>query len=76
MDTLGELEVGESGSVAGFLDSGSAYRRKLMAMGLTIGTPFKVSRVAPLGDPIQLEVRGSQLTLRRHEADIVEVSKS
>ena len=75
MDTLGNLVAGERGSVVGFLDSGTVYRRKLMAMGLTIGTSFRVCRVAPLGDPIQLEVRGSQLTLRRHEADIVEVSK-
>lgn len=73
--TLGELGTGESARVAAFLDSGSAYRRKLLAMGLTPGTVFTVCRVAPLGDPIQLEVRGFHLTIRRHEAAVVEVAR-
>ena len=73
--TLGELGIGESARVAAFLDSGSAYRCKLLAMGLTPGTLFTVSRVAPLGDPIQLEVRGFHLTIRRHEAAVVEVAR-
>lgn len=72
--TLGELKTGESGQVSAFLDAGSAYRRKLLAMGLTPGTRFTVSRVAPLGDPIQLQVRGFQLSVRRDEAAAVEVS--
>jgi len=71
--TLGELNTGESARVTAFLDSGSAYRRKLLAMGLTLGTCCTVRRVAPLGDPIQLEVRGFHLTIRRHEAAVVEV---
>ncbi|KEI71824.1 FeoA family protein [Endozoicomonas elysicola] len=73
--TLGELKTGECGRVAAFLDAGSSYRRKLLAMGLTPGTRFTVCRVAPLGDPIQLEVRGFQLTIRRDEAAVVEVSR-
>lgn len=73
--TLGELKTGESGRVTAFLDTGSAYRRKLLAMGLTPGTQFTVSRVAPLGDPIQLQVRGFQLSVRRDEAATVEVSR-
>ena len=73
--TLGELKAGESGMVTAFPDGSSAYRRKLLAMGLTPGTRFTVSRVAPLGDPIQLQIRGFQLSVRRHEAMAVEVSK-
>ncbi len=73
--TLGELNTGESAQVAAFLDAGSAYRRKLLAMGLTPGTRFTVRRVAPLGDPIELEVRGFHLVIRRHEAAVVEVAK-
>ena len=75
MATLGELKSGDKGRVTAFNQAGSAYRRKLLAMGLTPGTCFTVSRVAPLGDPIQLEVRGFQLSLRRHEASAVEVSR-
>ena len=72
--TLGELKTGDRGTVKAFSKGGSAYRRKLLAMGLTPGATFKVCRVAPLGDPIQLEIRGFQLSVRRKEAAAVEVS--
>ena len=72
--TLGELQVGDAGRVIAFREAGKAYRRKLLAMGLTPGTEFTISRVAPLGDPIQLTIRGFQLSVRRHEAVAVEVS--
>lgn len=75
MVTLGELKTGEQGEVLTFNKSGSVYRRKLLAMGLTPGTRFTIGRVAPLGDPIQLEVRGFQLSIRRDEATTVEVSR-
>ncbi|WP_257274236.1 FeoA family protein, partial [Endozoicomonas sp. SESOKO4] len=71
--TLGDLQTGDKARVSAFRKSGSAYRRKLLAMGLTPGTCFRVCRVAPLGDPVQLQVRGFQLSLRRHEAVAVEV---
>lgn len=70
---LGELKVGDSGQVVAFRDAGAAYRRKLLAMGLTPGVSFTVCRVAPLGDPIQLQIRGFQLSVRRDEAAVVEV---
>ena len=70
---LGEFQVGDSGQVSAFREAGSVYKRKLLAMGLTPGTQFTVSRVAPLGDPIQLQVRGFQLSLRRDEAAVIEV---
>ena len=73
--TLGELKVGDAGHVRAFVKAGAAYRRKLLAMGLTPGTRFTVSRVAPLGDPIQLTIRGFQLSVRRHEAAVVEVNR-
>ncbi len=72
--TLGELKVGDYGTVTALCDAGSAYRRKLLAMGLIPGTRFRVCRVAPLGDPIQIELRGFQLSVRRDEAFAVEVS--
>ena len=45
------------------------YRAKLLSMGLTKGTEFKVLQFAPLGDPVEIEVRGFSLSLRREEAD-------
>ncbi|MBI5507033.1 MAG: ferrous iron transport protein A [Deltaproteobacteria bacterium] len=45
-----------------------AFRRRLMELGLVPGTPIEVSRIAPLGDPIQLVVRGCRLSIRRKEA--------
>lgn len=72
---MGELRTGECGRITAFLDAGSSYRRKLLAMGLTPGTRFTVCRVAPLGDPIQLEVRGFQLSIRKDEAAVVEVAR-
>lgn len=66
--TLGELQVGERARIVGFLDSGGAYRRKLLALGLTPGMELAVVRVAPLGDPVEVRMRGFALSLRRVEA--------
>ena len=72
--TLGELKAGAKGTIQALTQEGRAYRRKLLAMGLIPGTHFTVARIAPLGDPIQLEIRGYQLSLRRHEAAVVRVA--
>ncbi len=72
--TLGDLDIGDAGMVSGYAGGGN-YRRQLLAMGLTPGTPLKVVRRAPLGDPIELEVRGFSLSLRRDEAQCVLVNK-
>ncbi|MCK5893096.1 MAG: ferrous iron transport protein A [Endozoicomonadaceae bacterium] len=72
--TLGDLTVGDSGTITGFTSDQRAYRRKLLSMGMTPGTSFRVCRVAPLGDPIELELRGFQLSLRKDEARIVKVT--
>lgn len=50
-----------------------AYRRRLLSMGLIPGTTFTVVRKAPLGDPIQIEVRNYCLSLRQHEAALIEI---
>jgi ferrous iron transport protein A len=70
---LKEMRVGESGRVAGYSESGRGYRRKLLAMGLTPGTELNVTRVAPMGDPVEIQVRGFKLSLRRDEAAAVQV---
>jgi ferrous iron transport protein A len=71
--TLKDLKVGTKGIVTQYQKSCNkhqkGYRRKLLAMGLTPGTEFTVTRVAPLGDPVEIMVRGFKLSLRKEEAD-------
>jgi ferrous iron transport protein A len=76
--TLKDLAVGETGTVAGYTKGVSAYREKLLAMGLTRGTEILVERIAPMGDPVEIRMRGFSLSLRKDEASalLVERSKS
>lgn len=66
--TLRELQIGDTANVAGFATDAKNYRHRLLTMGLTPGTTIKVIRFAPLGDPVEIEVRGYSLSLRRDEA--------
>lgn len=68
------LKAGDSAVIAGFVGVDPAYRKKLLAMGMTPGTPFKVVRVAPLGDPVEIMVRGYLISLRRKEASLISVT--
>lgn len=72
MKTLGEVPVGESAVIVKLHGEGP-LRRHLMDLGLIKGTPFKVVKVAPLGDPVEISVRGYELSIRKEEAAIVEV---
>ena len=72
---LRQMKVGETGSVAGLNSADSAYRQKLLRMGLTKNATFTVLRKAPLGGPIEIEVRGSRVVLRSDEADVLEVAR-
>jgi len=73
---LRELPAGATGIVTGFAKADPAYRVKLLSMGLTKGTPFEVVRVAPLGDPVEIRVRGFSLSLRKAEADAILVGRA
>ncbi len=73
--SLQDLAVGTIGRVTGYEKAAHAYRSKLLAMGLTPGTEFTVTRHAPLGDPIEIRVRGFQLSLRKDEASTLLVEK-
>lgn len=73
--SLRDLEVGEKCKVVGYTKGSTLYRGKLLAMGLTKGTEFTVERVAPLGDPVEINVRGFALSLRKDEAAAVLVEK-
>jgi ferrous iron transport protein A len=66
---LRDCSVGSVVKVVSYEPTGRAYKRKLLAMGLTPGTEFKITRHAPLGDPTEIEVRGFHLSLRKDEAD-------
>lgn len=72
---LKDFPPGSMGEVLGYAPSERVYRDRLLAMGLTKGTRFTVLRVAPLGDPIEINVRGFQLTLRKNEADVLSVRR-
>ena len=65
---LGDLAVGSTGKVVGYEKGARGYKGKLLAMGLTPGTEFTVTRHAPLGDPVEILVRGFKLSLRKDEA--------
>jgi ferrous iron transport protein A len=69
-----ELTMGQQAIIQSVATGDAAYRHKLMAMGLLPGTPFTVTRIAPLGDPIEITIRGFALSLRRQEADLLELS--
>ncbi len=71
--TLADFNVGMTGKITGFGKGQKEYRKKLLAMGLIKGTEFTVNRVAPMGDPVEIEVRGYNLSLRKDEAAIVAV---
>ena len=73
MATLKDVKVGESATVARLTGVG-AHKRRNMDMGLTKGTRVYVRKVAPLGDPLELTVRGYELSIRRDEAASVEVT--
>ena len=68
-----EMSVGQAGKVVGYVGQDRAYRHKLLRMGLNKGATFKVVRKAPMGDPIEIEISGFNLTLRKTEADILDV---
>ncbi len=72
MKTLREAKVGETVRVVKLHGEGG-IKRRMMDMGLTKGTEVTVRKVAPLGDPVEVTVRGYELSLRKADADIVEV---
>nr|WP_320013028.1 FeoA family protein [uncultured Desulfobulbus sp.] len=73
--TLADIKVGEQAMIIGFQQSSQPYRQRLLAMGLTKGTKLRVSRVAPLGDPVEIEVREYNLSLRKEEAKALVVGR-
>ncbi|WP_236032115.1 FeoA family protein [Dickeya parazeae] len=73
--TLEALAVGTQWRVLGFQKGSADYRKRLLALGVTPGVEFSVSRVAPLGDPIELRLRGASISVRKGEAQILILEK-
>ncbi len=72
MKTLRDVKVGETAVVKKIHGEG-ALKRRIMDMGITKGTEIYVRKVAPLGDPVEVTVRGYELSLRKADADILEM---
>ena len=74
--SMGDLKIGQKAKVLGFVPGAKAYRHKLLAMGITPGVELEILRKAPLGDPIEVKIRGYSLSLRKKECQCVTVSES
>ncbi|MBQ6471941.1 MAG: ferrous iron transport protein A [Victivallales bacterium] len=70
--TLKEAQIGQTVKVVRLQCTG-ALKRRIMDMGLTKGTEVTIRKVAPLGDPLELTVRGYELSIRKDEAEAIEV---
>jgi len=73
MKTLRNVGIGETATVQALHGTG-AVKRRIMDMGVTKGTDIYVRKVAPLGDPIEVTVRGYELSIRKGDADMIEVN--
>ena len=72
MKNLRQVKVGETARIVRLHGEG-ALKRRIMDMGLTKGTEVYVRKVAPLGDPLELTVRGYELSVRKGDAELIEV---
>lgn len=70
-----DLAVGDKARIVGYTEESSVYRKKMLSMGLLPGTEFVLKRIAPLGDPIEIEIRGFALVLRKKEAGVLKLER-
>ena len=70
--TLGDAKVGST-VVVTRIEGDGAYKRRIMDMGITKGSELYIRKVAPLGDPVEVTVRGYELSIRKADAEIIEV---
>ena len=73
--TLGDAAVGST-VVVTKIDGDSAYKRRIMDMGITKGSEIFIRKVAPLGDPVEITVRGYELSVRKNDAQCVQVREA
>ena len=74
MKTLKQVKIGGTAKVVKLHGEG-ALKRRIMDMGITKGVEVRIRKVAPLGDPIELTVRGYELTLRKSDAEMIEIEE-
>ena len=72
MKTLKEIKVGQSATVKRIHGDG-ALKRRIMDMGITKGVDVYIRKVAPLGDPLEITVRGYELSIRKADAELIEI---
>lgn len=72
MNTLRQIKIGDTAKVVKLHGEG-AIKRRIMDMGITKGVEITVRKVAPLGDPIEITVRGYELSIRKEDAEKIEV---
>ncbi|HFD12156.1 MAG TPA: ferrous iron transport protein A [Crenotrichaceae bacterium] len=72
---LKDIDIGQKGRIIGFTEGDKAYRKRLLAMGLTPGVEFTMIRSAPLGDPVEIEIRDYSLSLRKAEAESLMIER-
>lgn len=70
-----DLRPGDEAVITGYEDYNTKYRKQLLSLGLTRGTRFTLTRIAPMGDPVEINVRDFALFLRKGEADVIEIKK-
>ena len=73
--TINDLQIGKQGVISRVGGEG-ALRLRLLDMGLIPGTKVRLHKVAPMGDPIQIQVRGYELTIRRDDARLIDVEEA
>lgn len=72
---LSELLIGDKAKIIGYSFISKEYRKRLLSLGLTKGITVEIVRVAPLGDPYEIKLRGFSLVLRKNEAETILVEK-
>ena len=72
MNTLNQVKAGNAVTVAKIHGEG-ALKRRVMDMGITKGVEILVRKIAPLGDPMEITVRGYELSIRKHDAEMIEI---
>lgn len=73
--TISEMEPGENAMIVGYKGANKMFLNRLITMGLTRGTPLRLIKRAPLGDPAEIEIRGFRLSLRIEEASVIQLNR-
>ena len=73
--SIRNLEIGDHCVISGFRKGNGELTSRLLSMGITVGVEIELIRKAPFGDPIDVRVRGFELTLRKKESDIIKIRR-